>query len=113
MKKLYTPLLTIFLLLSLSINAHAAENPDSLITNGYTKEGIYYEVHGEVSLPYASDSITVTRQVTYEGKVTPESQISWTESIDGIICTGTLKLTQFSYRNNKTVAVYRGTLYKK
>ncbi len=113
MKRLFIPLLTI-VLLSLSFHTYAAESPHSpLIATGYTSEGIYYEVHGDTSLPYRSDHITVTRQVTYDGKVTPEQQISWTESIGGVTYTGTLNLFQSSYRNNKTIAGYRGTLYVK
>lgn len=47
MKKSHTYLWTIILILSLSLNTYAAEKPDSLIKRGYTKTGIYYEVHGK------------------------------------------------------------------
>ena len=110
MNKSHTYLWTIILILSLSLNTYAAEKPDSLIKRGYTKTGIYYEVHGKISLSQRADNITVTRQVTYDGKINPEKQILWTESIDGITCTGILSLVQHTYMGNKTVAVYKGTL---
>ena len=113
MQRIFIPLLTI-VLLSLSFHTYAAECPHSpLITTGYTSEGIYYEVHGDTSLPQRSDSIFVTRQVTYDGDITPEQQISWTESIGGVTYTGTLNLHHSYYRNHKTTAGYRGTLYVK
>lgn len=113
MKKTYHLLLIIAFILTLSIPVQASENFLPQITSGYTDDGIYYEVYGQTSVQSRSDSISVARQVVYEGRVNPEKQIFWQETIDGVAYTGTLKLAQIIYGKNKTIAVYEGILIVK
>ena len=101
MKKLFTILFSFVLVLSLSFTVHAEQELLPLIASGYTEDGIYYEIRGEISL---------SREVTYEGKVSPPRQTFWRESISGTAYTGTLTLVYSRYINNKTIAIYEGTL---
>ncbi len=109
MKKLFTILFSFVLVLSLSFTVHAEQELLPLIASGYTEDGIYYEIRGEISLS-RSNSQFVSREVTYEGKVSPPRQTFWRESISGTAYTGTLTLVYSRYINNKTIAIYEGTL---
>lgn len=80
---------------------------------GYTETGIYYEVYGENILYCALEAVTVTRTVVYEGVVQPDSTLYWEEEIDGEWYAGTLSRIKFSIYDNKTTAVYEGTLFLK
>lgn len=113
MKRFYSLVLTITLALSLSLPVHAETDQLPFIKSGYTEEGIYYEVHGEALSQYRSISQTVTRQVTYEGDVTPPKQLLWEETIHGITYTGTLQLTTSIYTKGQTIASYRGVITAK
>lgn len=110
MKKLSYLSPVLVFILALSVSVQASENLMTLIISGYTESGIYYEVLGQTSIQPSSDNISVTRQVIYEGKIVPERQIFWQETINGVACTGTLKLSEVIYKDNKTMAIYRGTL---
>lgn len=103
--------MTLILTLSLSIVAHAQGNEDYL-RNGYTNEGIYYEVFGEQINPNIKGVISVERQIVYSGKITPNSTLEWREEIDGISYHGTLNLVFYTYNKtqNTTTAWYSGTL---
>lgn len=113
MKKISIPLLCIFLTLLFSIQVQAMESKVS-IYEGYTSEGIYYEVYDiETNVAQeraAGDTIDVIREIRFNGIVTPPSTQTWQESISGTYYTGTLKLYRCSYENNTTIAYYRGTL---
>lgn len=100
-------------ILSLSVPVHAETDQLPFIQSGYTEDGIYYEVHGEPPAQYRSISQEVTRQVTYEGKVNPPQQLYWEEQIYGITYTGTLQLVGLIYRNNQTIASYKGIITSK
>lgn len=110
MKKIFHLLFIVAFILSLSFPVQASESFWPQITSGYTENGIYYEVYGQTFLQPRSDSIFVTRQVTYEGRINPEKQIFWKESVNGVTYTGNLKLAQVMHDVNKTIAFYRGTL---
>lgn len=113
MKKITIPLLSLILTLLFSIPAQAME-PESPIYEGYTSEGIYYEVYdietNTAQERAAGDTIDVIREVRFNGIITPPSTQTWQESISGTFYTGTLKLYRCSYDNNTTIAYYRGTL---
>lgn len=93
----------------------SADNVESVLGTyvgcGYTETGIYYEVYGENISYYASETVTVTRTVVYEGIVQPSSTLYWEEEIDGEWYAGTLSRVKYNISNNKTTAVYTGTLY--
>lgn len=113
MKRFYSLILTITLALFLSIPVHAETDQLPFIKSGYTENGIYYEVHGEALSQYRSISQPVTREVTYEGKVNPPSQLYWEETIHGITYTGTLQLASSIYIKGQTVASYIGVITAK
>lgn len=112
MKRIYSLLFASILILSLSVSVHAEASYFPLITSGYTEDGTFYEVHGEICSQHSTDSQYVTRYVTYSGKVTVPAQLDWTENINGVNYTGTLSLIRYSYNKieNKTNATYAGTL---
>lgn len=113
MKKISIPLLSIILTLLFSIQVQAME-PKSPIYEGYTSEGIYYEVYDtetSVSLERAvGDTVNVIREFRFSGIIVPPSTRIWYENISGTDYSGTLKLYNYSYENNTTIAYYRGTL---
>lgn len=113
MKQFYSFILTVILSLFLSIPVYAETDQFSFIRSGYTEEGIYYEVYGEALTQYRSISQDITRQVTYEGKITPPYQLYWEETIHGITYTGTLQLKKLVYMNNQTIASYSGVITAK
>ncbi|MCD8325627.1 MAG: hypothetical protein LUC90_02755 [Lachnospiraceae bacterium] len=106
------PLLMLCLFPSLT-TVHAQDLKKEIVSE-YTAENsslIIEEVlEIETSYNADSDSIYVTRRLTYEGYVTPPLELECTETIDGITYTGTLKLRSYSRTDNTTVAVYVGTL---
>lgn len=81
--------------------------------NGYTEDGIYYEVYGETVILRSSEYVTVNRKVIYEGMVQPRSTLYWEEQINGEYYAGTLSLLNYYIDSNETIAVYTGKLYKK
>lgn len=104
-------ILCICMLLSTPISAQVVFSP----ITGYTEEGIYYEAitletSSIVSLAN-SNMMTVTKEITYDGIVSPSISISWTEKINGVTYSGSLYLQSFYQQQNKTVATYKGTLY--
>ena len=112
MKKLFS---TILIILSVCISTAIpsyASNSNTLVGSGYTNEGIYFEVYcinDETFLSRAA-SITVTREIIYEGIISPPAQLDWNETISGINYSGTLKIQSFRYSNEKTIATYKGIL---
>lgn len=113
MKKISIPLLSIFLTLLFSIPVRAME-PKAPIYEGYTSEGIYYEVYDiETNVAQeraAGDTIDVIREFRFEGIIIPPSTRNWSEQVNGTSYSGTLKLYRCSYDNNTTIAYYQGTL---
>lgn len=89
------------------------KNTDILIT-GYTSDGVYYEVYGNGEVPNSNirGTISVTRKIIYEGRVTPPSTIDWTEMINGTKYIGTIELDYYMYTvaTNRTTAYYDGLL---
>lgn len=113
MKKISISLLSIILTLLFSIQVQAME-PDSPIYEGYTSEDIYYVVYDiETNVTQeraAGDIIDVIRVFRFDGIIVPPSTQMWQENISGTSYSGTLKLYNYSYDNNTTIAYYRGTL---
>lgn len=111
--KIFTALvLSFILLLSCPFSVQASCQPPVLKTEGYTEDAVRYEVHGTSYVQLTSDSIFVTRQVTYDGFVIPPGQVSWQEKINAITYSGTLSLKShaFNPKTQKTTATYEGTL---
>lgn len=89
--------------------------------NAQNKEEIQeYEIEENDSIIYVVDNIVflesgaqTTRQVVYEGIIVPDQTIYVTakNQKDGITYGGTLYLISYTYQNNQTIAVYKGTLY--
>lgn len=113
MKKIYISLLSIFCALLLSFPVHAAE-PDAVIDEGYTSNGIHYVVYDiETHMNQErviGNTVDVIREVHFSGIIVPSSTQLWFENINGTDYSGTLKLYNCSYENNTTIAYYRGTL---
>lgn len=109
----YLKILILSLLMSLFFcsNAYAQDNIH-LISSGYTEEGIYYEVYGSTPNTFLRGALSVTRKITYNGKVNPPSSIYWRENISGVNYAGTLTLIDFMYYadTNQTTATYSGTI---
>lgn len=112
MKKIYCILMNAILLLSSAVlPEYNKTDAFSFITNGYTEEGIYYEVHGEYAEPRAT-TLPVTRYVTYQGNIIPPEQLPWEETAGGIRYSGILTRNSYIYmrKDNITMATYTGTL---
>lgn len=113
MKKISIPLLSIFVALLLSFPVHA-EEPDSIIYEDYTSDGIYYvvcDIETDINQERTvGDTVDVIREFRFNGTVVPPSTQLWFEKINGTDYSGTLKLYNCSYENNTTIAYYRGTL---
>ena len=77
--------------LSISFPVNAQKTAQR-VGEGYTSEGIYYEV--------------------YSGVVKPQKEISWREKINGSYYSGVLTISKYSYTTSQTVATYTGVLYK-
>lgn len=94
-----------------------AQGNGEKVGQGYTIEGIYYEVYvsddidGE-NVAICGTGVSVVREVVYSGLVTPEKTITWREMIGGTYYEGILTLKNFSASKTKTVATYAGTIYK-
>lgn len=100
------------------------EEKTVFVDDGYTPEGIYYEVYDTITTKSASTDVSinsvismeVSRQVTYSGHVpnsTIPKSIFWTEQLDDYTTlTGTLYWNSTSYvpSQNITIANYGGTL---
>jgi hypothetical protein len=86
------------------------------IYTGVTEEGVYYEVfevsNGFKDLLTLADSKRVTITVKYDGIVVPPRTMVHTETIEGERYSGTLSLSDVKERNGKTVAIYKGKIYK-
>ena len=108
MKRYLTLLLTCTILLTCSLPVLAVNN----ITP--TEEFICYfddDCYVEKSILYYENSLVVTKKITFEGTVTPGRTIEHMQTRDGITYRGTLSLISCQYQDNKTIAVYKGTLY--
>lgn len=98
-----------------SITVNAEETP-APISDGYTIDGVYYEVY-EISTEYSANIsrdvytvVEVTREFRYDGIVAPPSQKYYYEIINGYTYDGTLNLSRFYFEDGNTHAVYTGTL---
>ncbi len=108
MKKKYIPLLCTLLLSLFFLSACAREQN----TKAYTSNGIYYataDIKTTASTEYAQDTaIDVVREFQFQ--IQPPTIYLYTEKINGITYTGTLKLIGFTFENGNTTASYKGTL---
>lgn len=80
--------------LSISFPVNAQETAQR-VGEGYTSEGIYYEVYvaedlAENDIVLCGASVSVTREVIYSGVVKPQTEISWREKINGSYYSGVL-----------------------
>ena len=94
-----------------------AQKTAQRVGEGYTSEGIYYEVYvaedlAENDIVLCGASVSVTREVIYSGVVKPQTEISWREKINGNYYSGVLTISKYSYTISQTVATYTGVLYK-
>lgn len=108
MKRYLTLLLTCTILLTSSLPVLAVNNVIQ------TEEFICYfdeECYVEENILYYANSLVVTKKITFEGTVTPGRTIEHMQTRDGITYRGTLSLISCQYQDNKTIAVYKGTLY--
>ena len=115
MKTLFSLFLCITSFWFSSITINAEETPTT-ISDGYTLEGIYYEVY-EISTEYSANTsrdvytvIEVTREFRYDGIVAPPSQKYYYATIHGYAYEGTLVLSRIYFEDGNTHAVYTGTL---
>lgn len=115
MKTLFSTVLCITLFFFFPLTAKA-EAQDNKISDGYTSEGIYYEIY-EIDTDYCEsnsraigDSIIVTREFLYYGIVSPPTQKYYYETISSSTYAGTLSLSSFYFKNGNTYATYTGTL---
>ena len=102
--------------LSISFPVNAQKTAQR-VGEGYTSEGIYYEVYvaedlAENDIVLCGASVSVTREVIYSGVVKPQTEISWREKINGSYYSGVLTISKYSYTTSQTVATYTGVLYK-
>lgn len=87
------------------------------IEEGYTPGGVYYEVYDEYtyeSLNRTLLSKEVSRRVVYySATIDYPTSISWTETIDGLSYSGTLKYTVMVRNPEKdtTSVWYNGIIY--
>ena len=102
-------ILFVVAVLSISFPVNAQKTAQR-VGEGYTSEGIYYEVY--VAEDLAENDISVTREVIYSGVVKPQTEISWREKINGSYYSGVLTISKYSYTISQTVATYTGVLYK-
>ncbi len=116
MRKIVLCLVFLFAISNVVIPVNAQEIRTK-VGEGYTSEGIYYEIYinenlenKEISM--CGTSIYVTREVVYSGIVTPQKTISWREKISGTYYSGTLSICKFGYTSTQTEATYSGTLYE-
>ena len=108
MKRYLILLLTCTILLTCSLPVLAVNN----ITP--TEEFICYfddDCYVEKSILYYENSLVVTKKITFEGTVTPGRTIEHIETKHGVTYRGTLSLISCQYQDNKTIAVYKSTLY--
>lgn len=113
MKK-FTPLIMLCMCLLLSNPVYAYSDTSTIV--GYTKDGIFYEaitleMNSSLSLYGNADIVTLTKEITFTGMVTPNESLSWTETINGTTYSGTMYLQNYYYYAGETVATYKGTLY--
>ena len=112
MRKIISLISTLLLICSITSSVEAQENLQK-VGEGYTTDGVYYEVFAvdDEDISLCATSISVTRQMKYNGIVTPSAQISWEEEINGVNYTGVLKLSSYAQSSGQTIATYKGTLY--
>ena len=109
-------ILFVVAVLSISFPVNAQKTAQR-VGEGYTSEGIYYEVYvaedlAENDIVLCGASVSVTREVIYSGVVKPQTEISWREKINGNYYSGVLTISKYSYTISQTVATYTGVLYK-
>ena len=113
MKKiLFTTILCLCLLCTTAVPAAA----DSSVTTGYTSDGNFYEAvtlecSHSINPLSDTDTITISKEITFSGIITPDETLAWRELVDDTVYVGTLRLYSFYHLGGSTVAIYKGTLY--
>ena len=116
MKKIFLHIICLCVILNMSMTVCAQETSNK-VGEGYTADGVYYEVFiidnlENDSISMYNTSITVTREVKFSGEITPPKELPLNETIKGVNYAGTLKLKNYSYISGITIATYTGLLYK-
>lgn len=112
--KLKTFVILMFLCMMVPMNyiSVCAQSKQDFASSSFVDEtitgGEYDVLETEISLT----SAYVTRKVTYNSIVTPPTEMSWTETLNGSTYSGVLTLKTFYYDIDKTVATYAGYLEK-
>ena len=93
-------ILFVVAVLSISFPVNAQKTAQR-VGEGYTSEGIYYEVYvaedlAENDIVLCGASVSVTREVIYSGVVKPQTEISWREKINGSYYSGVLTISKYS-----------------
>lgn len=94
-----------------------AQDSMEKVGEGYTSDGVYYEVFavedlGEDFGTLSGTQINVTRQVIFAGSAKAPMEYYWKERIEGSYYSGTLTLQSSMSDSNQTIATYAGILYK-
>lgn len=97
-----------FFILSTSLHAEATSIS---IQSAQKETDICYSIVENFYFDQETNSISGTHTIIYDGIVIPEPTIQYSKNENGIEYRGTLKLTQYRYRNGQTIATYQGTLY--
>ena len=88
------------------------------VSSGVTEDGVRFTVFkpsesSNIANRQISDSMFIDRFVSFEGHITPQTTIPWTEFIHGRTWGGNLRLADTGRRNNpnSTWAFYVGTVW--
>lgn len=116
MKRKWMILVCLLVTLCSPISVKAQESLHK-VGEGYTTEGVYYEVFlpenvENSDISFCGTSVNVTREVRYYGIIVPQKELSWGETISGVYYSGVLRLKQFTYTATDTIAIYEGVLYE-
>lgn len=103
------------LCISLLAGSPRQANANLTTVTGYTSGGVYYEAitlenNFNSSIIPMADTISLTKEITYNDIITPSISLPWTEIVNGATFSGTLYLQSFYYSDGKTFVTYKGTL---
>lgn len=96
---------------SLAINIESNSSLEAFSRSGYTIDGVFYEVKGDL-VEYAESYVNVNRTVMFYDEVEPDDNIYWEEYINDELYAGILNLIEYEFYEGITTAMYSGKLYK-
>ncbi|MCD7751428.1 MAG: hypothetical protein LUG56_05270 [Lachnospiraceae bacterium] len=106
------------MIMALNFTSVCAQSKDIITGSVVIAENIYdgeFDVQEQEKATSVTVSLTsayVTRKVTYSKRITPPTEMSWTETLNGYTYSGVLKLRSYYYEGDETVATYVGSLEK-